>query len=135
LQRLGPCGLYAIAGIPGPGIATWLDSTRARAALSYREIEPTTVPDRRRLFGNQMLALLAPLSCAAGRDASCELALLTPFADRRRLPSVTSTGGQQLVSTYYFELEDYPGDVVAALRASLGEARFARWWASDLPPA
>lgn len=134
LQRLGPCGLYAIAGMPGPGIATWLDSTQARAALSYRESEPTTVPDRRPL-GNQVLALLAPLSCAAGRDASCELALLDPFADRRRLPDVASNGGQMLVSTYYFELEGYPGDVVAALRASLGEERFARWWASELPPA
>lgn len=135
MQRLGPCGLYAIAGMPGPGVASWLDSTRARAALSYRATEPTIVPDRGRLFGRQILALLTPLSCAAGRDASCIPALLDPYADRRRLPSVAAAGGRTLVSTYYFEIEDYPGDVVAALRASLGEERFARWWASELPPA
>lgn len=135
LQRLGPCGLYAIVGMPGPGIASWLDSTRARAALSYRATEPTIVPDGGRLFGRQILAALTPLSCAAGRDASCIPALLDPHADRRRLPSVASVGGRTLVSTYYFEIEDYPGDVVAALRASLGEERFARWWASELPPA
>ncbi|HRN52230.1 MAG TPA: hypothetical protein PK788_01915, partial [Gemmatimonadaceae bacterium] len=136
LQRLGPCGLYAIAGMPGPGIARWLDSTRSRAALSYRApVPPSEDARRQQLHANEILAWRSPLSCAAGRDASCAAALFDPFANRRRLPRVVADEGSAIVSTYYFEHEDYPGEVAAALRQSLGDERFAQWWASELPPA
>lgn len=135
LQRLGPCGLYAIAGLPGPGIARWLDSTQARSALSYR---PPTAREPVRVglaySGSHVVELLGPLACGAGRDAACAPALLTPDADQRSLPRVGPDVGRVPVQAYAFELDDFPGNVVAAIRAELGDERFAQWWASELPP-
>lgn len=136
LQRLGPCGLYAVAGLPGPGIARWLDSTRAGSALSYRPPPVREPLDRNRyLAAYQVLGRLAPIACAAGRDEACVEALLDPLANRRQLPAVGPADASGLVQRSSFELDDFPGVVTAAIRQSLGDERFAQWWASDLPPA
>lgn len=135
-QSLGPCGLYALAGLPGPSIARWLDATRARSALSYRAPSVPHPPRRRFEYaGSQMLPVLSPMACAAGRDAVCASALLEPDADRRQLPRVGPESGDALVQAYAFEVDDFPGLVTAAIRQALGDERFAQWWASELPPA
>lgn len=143
-RRLGVCGLYARHGMPGPGIAAWLDETRAVSAAGDSSTSwnrETPAPRRgawgglSQLAGGMMLEAAAPLACAAGRGAACRIALLDPIDDARRRVSVPVAQDPKLSSAYPFELNDYPGDVTATLRASMGAERFARWWQSALPPA
>ncbi|WKW12662.1 hypothetical protein Strain138_001961 [Pseudogemmatithrix spongiicola] len=143
-RRLGVCGLYARHGMPGPGIAAWLDETRAISAAGDSSASwDREAPTQRqvawggvsRLSGGMMLEAAAPLACAAGRGDACHIALLNPVNDTRRRVSLPVAQEPRLSSAYPFELRDYPGDVTATLRASMGAERFARWWQSALPPA
>jgi len=143
-RRLGVCGLYARHGMPGPGIAAWLDETRAVSAAGDSSATwDLETPTQRQvawggvsqLAGGMMLSAVAPLACAAGRDEACLTALLDPIDETRRRVSVPVAQEPRLSSAYPFELTHYPGDVTATLRASMGADRFARWWQSALPPA
>lgn len=139
VDRLGVCGLYAAAGMPGPGIAAWLDTTRSKSALGHRPSAPSeNARTLNRALGGYILSSLPVVACASGRDEACGPALLDPASGRRRLPTVASAAGideRAFVQAYVFEMNDFPGEVVAQLRQALGEARFTQWWASELGPA
>jgi hypothetical protein len=136
IRRLGVCGFYARAGMPGPGIAAWLDSTRVAAALTDAAQSPGPGADiSEQLRGAQVTRFLAPVSCVAGHDAACLEAVLTPLPERRVLPRVSADQAPDLVSAYGFEMDGYPGDATAQLRVALGDAQFAAWWRSALGPA
>lgn len=139
VDRLGVCGLYAVAGLPGPGISAWLDSTQSKSALGYRpSAPPEYARSLNRALGGYILSSLPVVACASGRDEACAPALLDPLARRRALPTLTSRVGiddRAFVQAYFFEINDFPGEVAAQLRHTLGEDRFAQWWASERGPA
>jgi hypothetical protein len=137
-RRLGICGLYARHGMPGPGIAAWLDRTQAASALADTTLprtEATTYYDPLRwIGGGAMLQSLAHVACAAGRDEACEPAMFDPEANVQRRVQLDIPREPRLAIAYPFDMRSYPGDVTAALRQSMGPAVFAEWWTSALPP-
>lgn len=138
LRRLGVCGLYARHGMPGPGIAAWLDRTGAANAIS----DTTTPRTEARIEAADwpltfaLMSIPAPFACTAGRVEACEAAMLEPLeADVRQRVDLDVAREPRLSGHYAYQADRYPGDVTASLRESLGAADFERWWKSASPPA
>lgn len=137
-RRLGVCTLYAQHGMPGPGIAAWLDSTRAISAtgdsanassahgLAFRGVG--------RIAGGMILSALAPVACVAGRAEACVAATLSPTDGEQRRVVIDIARNPKLSAVYPYQINDYPGNVTASIRAALGPEGFQRWWQSSLPP-
>lgn len=138
-QRLGVCALYARHGMPGAGIAAWLDSTRAISAAgdsaSVGSGDRTSYPGVSRIAGGMLLQALAPAACVAGRDEACVTATLHPRFEEPRRVIIDIARSPKMSSVYPYEITDYPGNMTASLRASMGPESFQRWWQSSLPPA
>ncbi|HKS06183.1 MAG TPA: hypothetical protein VJR92_07695 [Gemmatimonadaceae bacterium] len=139
---LGPCAWYGAYGMPGRGIAAWLDSTHHAALLSdHRRTVMKSYQSRpaRPERGGLTLAdwygePTTMLACVSKRASACEALLQKPirYDQVRRLDVSTPgfAGSGRTLSDYE---NVHAGYVLAELERQLGADAFLAFWKSDLP--
>lgn len=125
-RYVGPCGFLAEFGPPSGAVRAELDAVRWVIALT--DVDLSTPPSRRERFDARTLRF-APqhAACLAGRDASCEL-IWEPTQAAAPLPPEIAASVRGTARSLMFSARGSPGNHLAALRASLGDARFAELW-------
>ena len=134
---LGPCAWYAAYGVPGRGVAQWLDSTEHGAFVN----DPRSLLGRKRspvsdwwytewFWGMREKESLA---CIAGRDDVCTRLVLQahmPYSDWDfYLVTPGYAGRQRWWSTRRL---DFGGFTLALLERQVGPDAFRSFWKSDL---
>lgn len=132
-RLLGACGFYARFGRPGEGMLQWLEESRGVSAsidtsegLRARRRTP-------RKFSGAEIGYSAPeAACLAGRDEGCAEAILDPFGLRTWKPiAVPSEQAIAVIASSPSSGLSWPGNILANLRAHVGDARFQEIWSSS----
>lgn len=138
-RLLGLCGFVARFGPPGPGMLEWLDASNAEGAVVDVVAEdPQPTPSTERVPLVLVGSYARMFSCRAGRDASCEA-----LFDSLGSSSIWSYWREDLrtpVSGVYTPLwrwasGRFPATLLADLRRTMGDERFARLWQDNRSPA
>jgi len=141
-QLLGACGLYARFGAVGAGMERWLERSGMRTAALHTA-EGLGAPRRDWSPGLPELARdPSRVACLAGRLDHCRVVL---DGDARALTGAVvaarpgSAAARRLtnshrVGVFVGDGGGGTGDLLAALRATLGDDRFAMLWSSDEDP-
>lgn len=143
-DRLGPCAFHAAHGVPGSGIARWLEGGGylfAQNPAASERPSPGEVPSRRTIFGIGRASRWVPIpveSCLSGRLASCGGWItapgdigLGPYRDvnaRIELTRRTDLIYQEQRSSGLADVH-----VMADLQAEFGPERFGQFWRSERP--
>lgn len=134
-RLLGTCGFLAKFGFPGVGMRDWLEGTRGVAAMIDTVPATARRPNTRdRLAGAQIGEVPAAAACLAGRDEGCAQTILDPWglrSARQIVPPSERTRGVfvSFSGTYWGGI----GSTLAAIRAHVGDERFAEIWTSAQP--
>jgi hypothetical protein len=139
---LGTCGFYARFGAAGPGMRVWLEQTQGQAAAGDG-VPTRDSSDRRpgnrlhRITAVDVIFHPAMAACSAGDDAACESLFDNVWQGRWSTPR-RGRGNTQARDVLRGDLV-YPlrasSSHLAAMRAELGDARFAEVWKSTFGPA
>ncbi len=160
---VGPCGFYAVYGVPGPNIDRWLKSGAWIYGLRWRGVVPNRGYGE---YGNRWYVEGAPwgesagmrvraylstegFSCLAGNGPACRTLVLDPrnsdyggqywsglraFRDAVRLDE-SSVWSRPNYLTYVGLLGPQMPSLLSDMAIALGPDKFTRFWKSDLPPA
>lgn len=137
-RLVGTCGLYARYGMPGAGMQEWLEADQGRSSGTDSVSAEFWSRRPRGRQSSVILSAFSPVTaaCVAGNDAACERTLFgnepmglfatpaPPTGPTRRVLRSSALANPQL-----------PTVTLALLRQHLGEASFARLWASETAPA
>ncbi|MBX3132609.1 MAG: hypothetical protein KF689_04385 [Gemmatimonadaceae bacterium] len=131
---IGACGFYAAYGMPGAGMQQWLETDQGRSTGT--DSASAEFFDHRPRAGRApaLLAAFSPVSvaCVAGNDAACERTLFgaRPM-DQVEVPAPPRGATRRVLRAGTVSRPTLPTVTLALLREHLGEASFARLWASD----
>ncbi len=137
---LGACGFYARFGMPGRGMQDWLTSTRG---LMAKVDQPRARRARSPVVIRGYFIAFAPqtVRCAADVDEACRDLWDGPGAfqpwvsPRIWLDTAIAPEVRHIVRGSRDDHVAAPGRRLGDLRSTLGDARFAEVWRSELPPA
>lgn len=143
-QVFGPCAYYAVFGIPGPAVRTWLQQSGATLALGgswTRLSERTPSRMRRDPYFDARHPALENLSirgsrCAAGDVGVCEEIGLQPNPYQRSLSvgSIVSPSDRMGATRWVpADLGGRETEMLAGMVRSLGREKFAAFWTSSDP--
>lgn len=141
-QFLSTCGFYAAFGPAGRGMTEWLTRTRMQTAGIHTAsaLEHPVEPRELRRPNFWRWTDWQSLSCAAGRLLSCSRKLDGTLGPQSVWPSGQLLPPRRLTSSLrvavfggmgYLAAED---QTLAALRANIGDRRFAVLWRSGREP-
>lgn len=136
---MGTCGLYARFGYPGTGMQTWLEETRAVAAITdTAHTPPPTRKQRRKFTGGLIGSAPDEAACVAGYDSGCAVFVSNPYDIRGLRPIIPPNERTRAVVASYGGPANYGnGRILADIRDHVGPARFEEIWRSSqsLPEA
>jgi hypothetical protein len=137
-RLIGTCGFYARYGMPGAGMQEWLETDQGRSAATDSVSAEFWSRRPRERRSPAILTAFAPLAaaCAAGNEAACERTVFGAepmglFA----MPVPLSGPTRRVLRRSAIADPQLPTVTLALLRQHLGEANFARLWASETAPA
>lgn len=144
-QVFGPCAYYAVFGMPGPAVASWMEKRGSLLSLggSWTRAATRATESRRphiKYFeaGHAALDYLSPrgTQCAAGDAEVCEQIALKPNPYIRTLSVgsiVYPIDRLGSVSWYQSDLGGREVELFAGMVRSLGREKFGAFWRSSDP--
>jgi hypothetical protein len=132
-HAIAPCLYYAAFGRPGPAIDAWLQRRALRPAYQAGwDAPPPPLPlldePGRYDFLRSRMSFDA-LACSDGDLSRCRAALLDPGRDELVSPGIAALVHRRWWSFSFPDEEGY----LAALVHEMGRERFARFWRSSAP--
>jgi hypothetical protein len=141
-RLVGSCGFYARFGAAGSGMRAWLERTRGEVAAAdilptEHAATPAGTARRNRIAATDVVFVPSAAACAAGDDAVCSSLFDVRWRGRQDETPPSDVAAQArdvLRGDAVYPLA--PASThLAAMRAELGDERFAEVWRSATAPA